>query len=294
MTIFQGSATALVTPMSVDGEKISFKAVKKLLDYQLDNGTDALVVLGTTGEPATMTFEEKTSLIKFVVKYVNKKIPVIAGAGSNCTQTAIEYSKIYENLGVDALLHVTPYYNKCTQKGLLEHYKAISKNTNLPIILYNVPSRTGVNIAPETVKALCDYQNIVGIKEASGNLEQVAEIKRVCGDRLDIYSGEDGLVLPIMALGGKGVISVASNIAPKMVSEMCSSFFEGNIEKSREIQLKLKPLIKALFSEVNPIPVKAGLNLMKIGTSTLRLPLITISKQNLKILKKEMLKLNLI
>jgi len=294
MTIFQGSATALVTPMSADGEKISFKAVKKLLDYQLDNGTNALIVLGTTGEPATMTMEEKTSLIKFVVKYVNKKIPVIAGAGSNCTKTAIFYSKIYENLGVDGLLSVTPYYNKCTQKGLIEHYTAISKNTNLPIILYNVPSRTGVNILPETVNTLSLCPNIVGIKEASGNLEQVAEINRLCGDRIDVYSGEDGLVLPILALGGKGVISVASNIAPQMVSEMCSSFFEGNIEKSRKIQLKLKPLIKALFSEVNPIPVKAGLHLIGIGTNTLRLPLTTISKQNLKVLKKEMKELNLI
>ena len=241
-----------------------------------------------------MSQEEKTEVIKFAIEYVNKRVPVIAGAGSNDTKTAISVSKLYESLGVDALLHVTPYYNKCSQKGLIAHYSAISENTNLPIILYNVPSRTGVNLLPATVNILSKQKNIVAVKEASGNIEQICEIIRLCGENFDVYSGDDGLTFSVLSLGGKGVISVASNIVPKTISEICKAFFEGNFVESRRKQLTVNPLIKALFSDVNPIPVKSALNLMGTNVGVLRLPLTPMESDLLDKLKLEMTKLNLL
>jgi len=294
MTIFKGSATALVTPFSESGTKINFDALKDLIDFQISNGTKALIILGTTGEASTITLEERIKIIECAVSHTNKRVPVIAGAGSNDTMVAVNNSKIYESLGVDGLLIVTPYYNKCTQKGLIEHYKKISDNVNLPIILYNVPGRTGVNILPSTVKELSKIKNIIAIKGASGNLEQVSEIARICEDDIDIYCGDDALILPVLSVGGKGVISVASNIVPDLVNKLCESFFEGEIEESRQYQFLLNPLIKALFLEVNPIPVKTALNLMNKKAGGLRLPLTSMETENIEILKSEMIKLELI
>ncbi|MDD3397609.1 MAG: 4-hydroxy-tetrahydrodipicolinate synthase [Clostridia bacterium] len=294
MTIFKGSATALVTPFSESGTEINFDALKDLIDFQISNGTKALIVLGTTGEASTITLEERIKIIECAVSHTNRRVPVIAGAGSNDTMVAVNNSKIYESLGVDGLLIVTPYYNKCTQKGLIEHYTKISDNVNLPIILYNVPGRTGVNILPSTVKELSKIKNITAIKGASGNLEQVSEIARICGDDIDIYCGDDALILPVLSVGGKGVISVASNVVPDLVNKLCESFFEGEIEESRQYQFLLNPLIKALFLEVNPIPVKTALNLMNKKAGGLRLPLTSMETENIEILKSEMIKLELI
>lgn len=292
MSLFKGSAPALITPFSQDGLKVNFEVLKKLIDFQIENNSAAIVILGTTGEAATMTLEEKIEVVKFAVDYVNKRIPVIAGSGSNNTQIALETSKNFEELGVDGLLIVTPYYNKCTQKGLISHYKKIAESVNLPIILYNVPGRTGVNILPQTVKELSQIKNIVAIKEASGNIEQISEISRTCD--IDIYSGDDAIVLPILTLGGKGVISVSANIVPDLMQDLCDQFFKGNLEESRKLQFKANPLIKALFSEVNPIPVKTALNLMNFNTGALRLPLSEMENINLEKLKNEMINLNLI
>lgn len=279
-TLFRGVATALVTPFSEDGTKVDYEAFEKLIDNQIQNGVSALVFLGTTGEPATMTQEECDEVIKFAVGYVNHRVPVIAGAGGNNTRVAIEKSKRYEEFGVDALLHVTPYYNKATQNGLVEHFTQIANSTHLPIILYNVPGRTGVNILPATLKTLSKIPNIVAVKEASGNIEQITEIIRTCGEDLPVYSGDDGLTYSVLALGGIGVISVASNVVPKRMSELCSSYFYGDIKKSREIQFELLPLIKTLFVEVNPIPAKAALSHLGIINPALRLPLTPMSEEN--------------
>lgn len=279
-TIFRGVATALVTPFSQDGTKVDFEAFKKLIDNQIENGVSSLVFLGTTGEPATMTQDECDEVIKFAVDYVNHRVPVIAGAGGNNTRIAIEKSKRYEEFGVDALLHVTPYYNKATQNGLVEHFTQIANSTQLPIILYNVPGRTGVNILPATLKTLSKIPNIVAVKEASGNIEQITEIIRTCGEDLPVYSGDDGLTYSILALGGAGVISVASNVVPKRMSELCSSYFYGDIKKSREIQFELLSLIKTLFIEVNPIPAKAALSHLGMIGPALRLPLTPMSDEN--------------
>lgn len=279
-TLFRGVATALVTPFSEDGTKVDYEAFEKLIDNQIQNGVSALVFLGTTGEPATMTQEECDEVIKFAVGHVNHRVPVIAGAGGNNTRVAVEKSKRYETYGVDALLHVTPYYNKATQNGLVAHFTQIANSTNLPIILYNVPGRTGVNLLPQTLKTLSAIPNIVAVKEASGNIEQIAEIIRTCGEDLPVYSGDDGLTYSVLALGGIGVISVASNVVPKRMSELCSSFFCGDIKKSREIQFELLPLIKTLFVEVNPIPVKAALSYLGIISPALRLPLTQMTEEN--------------
>lgn len=292
MSLFKGSAPALITPFTEDGLKVNFETLKKLIDFQIENNSAAIVILGTTGEAATMTLEEKIEVVKFTVNYVNKRIPVIAGSGSNNTQIALETSKKFEKLGVDGLLIVTPYYNKCTQKGLILHYKKIAENVNLPIILYNVPGRTGVNILPQTVKELSQIKNIVAIKEASGNIEQISEISRLCD--IDIYSGDDAIVLPILALGGKGVISVAANVVPALMQDICNQFFQGNIEESKKLQFKVNPLVKTLFLEVNPIPVKTALNLMNFKAGALRLPLSEMENINLEKLKNEMILLNLI
>lgn len=278
--IFRGVATALVTPFIQDGTKIDFDAFAKLIEEQIANGVSALVFLGTTGEPATMTQEECDEVIKFAVKHVNHRVPVIAGAGGNNTRVAVEKSKRYESFGVDALLHVTPYYNKATQSGLVEHYTQIASAVKVPIILYNVPGRTGVNIQPSTLKILSKIPNIVAVKEASGNIEQITEIIRICGDDMPVYSGDDGLTYSILALGGIGVISVASNVVPKQMHDLCEIYFAGDINKSRDIQLALLPLIKSLFIEVNPIPAKTALAHLGKMSSTLRLPLTQMSDEN--------------
>ena len=288
MAIFKGAGVAIVTPMTADGE-VNYEVLGEMLEAQIAGGTDAIIICGTTGESATLSEEEHSAVIRYAIKKVNKRIPVIAGTGSNCTATAIKLSKEAEKDGADGLLLVTPYYNKATQKGLIAHYTAIAKAVSLPIILYNVPSRTGCNLQPETIAALVkNVKNIVGVKEASGNISQIAKVKLLCGDDIDLYSGNDDQVVPILSLGGIGVISVLSNVAPKQTHDMCAEFFKGNIEASRRIQLKAMPLIEALFSEVNPIPVKAALNLMGKNVGEPRLPLTVMEPQHQEVLKKAM------
>lgn len=286
MEIFRGSCTAIVTPFSQSGKSINYKTFKKLIDFQIENGTSAIVFMGTTGEASTMTKKEKEKVAKFAVEYVNKRVPVIIGAGSNNTKDAISNSQIFEKLGADALLHVTPYYNKATQNGLIKHYTEIAKSVKIPIILYNVPSRTGVNILPDTVKKLSQIENIVAIKEASGNFEQIVEILKITDKNFSVYSGDDANIFLVLALGGKGVISVVSNLLPQETANICKTFFEGNIEKSRQIQFDLMPIIKALFGEVNPIPIKNALKLKGFKVGIPRLPLTEMEKKNVKNLKK--------
>lgn len=278
--IFRGVATAIVTPFSEDGEKVDFEALGRLVDEQIASNVPAIVFLGTTGEAATMSQEECDEVIKFAVKYVHGRAVVIAGAGSNNTRVAIQKSKRYEELGADMLLHVTPFYNKATQNGLIEHFSHIARATTLPIILYNVPTRTGVNILPQTTKTLSQIPNIVGIKEASGNISQIAETLRICPNDFSIYSGDDALTFSTLALGGAGVISVVSNIVPKQMNDLCNTFFAGDIKKAREIQFELLPLINALFLEVNPIPIKTALAQLGKIRPTLRLPLSPMSTEN--------------
>ena len=273
MAIFKGAGVAIVTPMFEDGS-VNYDKLKEILEEQIASETDAIIICGTTGESATMSEKEHSEVIKFAVDTVAKRIPVIAGTGSNCTQTAIELSKQAEEDGADALLLVTPYYNKATQNGLIAHYKAIAESVSLPIILYNVPSRTGCNILPETAAYLGkNVENIVAIKEASGNISQVAKLKALAGDSLDIYSGNDDQVIPLLSLGGIGVISVLSNVAPKFTHDMVMKYLEGDHETALNMQLEALPLIDALFCEVNPIPVKAAMNLMGKEVGPLRAPL---------------------
>lgn len=280
MTIFKGTATALITPFVDD--KVDFASLKNLVDRQLAGGVDALIINGTTGEPTTMTHDERTAVAKFVIDYVNKRMPIILGAGSNNTYTAIEYAQEAEELGADGVLVVTPYYNKSTQSGLVAHYKAIADSTRLPIIMYNVPGRTGVNMLPSTVAKLCGYKNIVGIKEASGSVGQMLEIQRLCGDKIDMYCGDDGLVFPCMTIGGKGAISVVSNIIPEYFSEMTGLLLNKNYDKAKDMQLKALPLINALFCEVNPIPIKtAAYWLGLISSDYMRLPMIKMEKTDI-------------
>ena len=282
--IFKGSATALITPFSDNG--IDRDSLRRLLNYQIENGTDAVVVLGTTGEPATMTDEEKTEVIKIAVETLKGKVPVIVGTGANSTAQAIKNSVKAEQLGADALLIVTPYYNKATQEGLVRHYTAIADSVNIPIILYNVPGRTGVNMLPKTVKTLCEHKNIRAVKEASGNMEQIQEVIRLVGGSAQVFSGDDSLTVATMALGGDGIISVASNVVPRFVSDMCKAFFDGDLKKAASMQLQMMPLIKVLFSEVNPIPVKKAAEFMGLCSGTLRLPLTEMSNDNAKELIK--------
>lgn len=284
--IFKGCGTAIATPFTEDG--VNFEEFKKLLEFQIQEGADAIIVCGTTGESSTMTDAERRETIEFAVKTVNKRIPVIAGTGANNTKAVIALSQFAESVGVDGILVVTPYYNKTTQKGLVEHYKAIATSVHVPIILYNVPSRTGVNITPETCQELSKIENIVAIKEASGNLSQIAKIASICGDDLHIYSGNDDQVLPILSLGGIGVISVLSNVAPRRFATMISEFEKGNIKQAQKIQLDSIALIEALFSEVNPIPVKAALNMLGYQFGVPRLPLIELSDNNKERLQKEL------
>lgn len=282
--LFKGCGTAIITPFNENG--VDFKEFEKLIEFQINNSIDAIIVCGTTGESSTMTEKERKDTIEFAVKIANKRVPIIAGTGGNCTSSVIEFTKWAENIGVDSALIVTPYYNKTTQSGLIAHYKAIAEETNLPIIIYSVPSRTGVNITPETCLELSKIKNIVAIKEASGNISQVAEIKALCKDNLHIYSGNDDQILPVLSLGGLGVISVLSNIYPKDTHDIVSNFLNGNIESSINLQIKAIDIIKALFYEVNPIPVKAALNMIGYNVGVPRLPLVEMSdsgKEKLKI-----------
>lgn len=273
---------------------VNFDEFKKLIEFQISEGIDALIVCGTTGEAATMTDSERKETIKFAIDTVASRVPVIIGTGSNNTAAAIEMSKYAESVGADGLLVVTPYYNKATQNGLVAHFRAIAESVKVPIIVYSVPSRTGVNITPETCLELSKISNIVAIKEASGNLSQIANIAHICGDNLHIYSGNDDQVLPILSLGGLGVISVLSNIAPRKTSKMVHDFLDGNIEEARKVQLDSIPLVNALFSEVNPIPVKEALNIMSYNYGTPRLPLTPLTEKNREILIQEMRKFGVI
>ena len=288
MAIFKGAGVAIVTPMTADGE-VNYEVLGEMLEAQIAGGTDAIIICGTTGESATLSEEEHSAVIRYAIKKVNKRIPVIAGTGSKCTATAIKLSNEAEKDGADGLLLVTPYYNKATQKGLIAHYTAIAKAVSLPIILYNVPSRTGCNLQPETIAALVkNVKNIVGVKEASGNISQIAKVKLLCGDDIDLYSGNDDQVVPILSLGGIGVISVLSNVAPKETHNMVMDYLNGDVDKARQMQLKAIPLIDALFSEVNPIPVKKALNLMGWEAGPLRAPLTEMEASHAEVLKKTM------
>jgi len=288
MSIFTGAGVAIVTPMNQDGS-VNFEKFKELIEFQIANGTDAIIVCGTTGEASTLSHEEHLEVVKYCVDVVNKRIPVVAGTGSNCTDTAVYLSKEAESYGVDGLLLVSPYYNKATQNGLYKHFKTVADAVKIPIILYNIQGRTGVNIAPATIARLCnDCENIVGVKEASGNISQVAKIASLGKGTIDIYSGNDDQIVPILSLGGKGVISVLSNIAPKQTHDICAKYFEGDVQGSMQMQLDAIELIDALFCEVNPIPVKMALNLMGMEAGTLRLPLTDMEEANAAKLEKAM------
>ena len=294
MSIFTGAGVAIVTPMKANGE-INYDKLAELLDYQINNSTDAIVICGTTGESATMTEKEHIEAIRFTADYVKKRVPVVAGTGSNCTKTAVELSKEAQAAGVDGCLVVTPYYNKATQKGLIAHYTAIANAVpETPLIMYNVPSRTGCNIQPATAAYLAkNVKNIVGIKEATGDLSQIAKMMSLADGALELYSGNDDQVLPILSLGGLGVISVLSNVAPKYTHDMVMKYFDGDTKGAAEDQLKALPLINALFSEVNPIPVKTAMNLMGMNVGPLRMPLCDMEEDTKAALAKEIEKFGL-
>ncbi len=292
-TIFTGSAVAIVTPMN-DDFSINYAQLGTLIDEQIENGTDAIVICGTTGESATMTDDEHIEAIRYCVERVNKRVPVIAGAGSNDTAYAVMLSKESKQLGADALLHVTPYYNKTSQLGLIRHFNAVADATDLPVILYDVPSRTGVGIQPQTYLELSKHPNIVAAKEASGNISAVAKTISMCGDALDIYSGNDDQIVPLMSLGAKGVISVLANVMPRQTHDICQLFLDGKVKESARLQLDLMGLIGALFSDVNPIPVKEALNLMGKNAGPCRLPLVEMSDSARDALKAELIKAGLI
>lgn len=290
--LFKGSGVALITPFD-KYNKVNYEKLDELIDFHLKNNTDAIIVCGTTGESSTLSNEEKKDVIKYVVEKVNKKIPVIAGTGSNNTKVAIEMSKYSQSIGADGLLIVTPYYNKCTQEGLFLHYKEIANNTSLPIILYNVPSRTGVNISVDTIIKLSKIDNIVGIKEASSNISQVSAILAKTNKDFCVYSGNDDQVLPLLSLGSVGVISVLANIFPKEVHDLCYNFFDGNLEESRKIQFKYLDLINSLFVQVNPIPIKEAMNFLKYDVGNCRLPLCDMDNSKKNILHQNLLKFKL-
>lgn len=280
MAIFKGAGVAIVTPMK-DNQDVNYDKLEELINQQIDAGTDAIVIAGTTGESSTLTMEEHRDVIKAAVEFTKHRVPVVAGTGSNCTRTAIHLSQEAEEDGVDGLLIVTPYYNKATQAGLISHYSQIADSTKCPIIMYNVPGRTGCNLLPETVATLfAAKENIVGLKEATGNMAQASKTMALTDGKIDMYSGEDGLVVPLLSIGAVGVISVWSNVAPAKVHQMCDSFFKGDIETARKIQLEGLPLVDALFSEVNPIPVKKALNLMGMEVGPLRSPLCEMGETN--------------
>lgn len=292
-TVFTGAGVAIATPMNADGS-INFDKLGELIDFNIDNGTDAIIICGTTGESSTMTDEEHIECIKYAVEKVNHRIPVIAGTGSNHTDYAIHLSQEAEALGADAVLLVTPYYNKTSQRGLITHYTAIANSIKIPCILYNVPSRTGVNILPETVAKLAEVENIVAVKEASGNISQIAKIAALCGDKIDIYSGNDDQIVPIMALGGVGVISVLSNCMPFETHEIASLCLENKYPEAREKANRLLEFTNMLFCDVNPIPVKEALNLMGFEVGECRLPLVSMEQEKIDKLKACMQKIGLI
>lgn len=294
MAIFKGSGVAIVTPMKENGE-VNYQKLNELIDFQIDGGTDAIIISGTTGESSTLTEEEHIDVIKACIEHVNKRVPVIAGTGSNCTESAVWMSVEAEQAGADALLVVTPYYNKATQGGLYQHFKKIADAVKIPVVLYSVASRTGVNIAPETVaKLFYDVENIVAIKEASGNISQIADIMHLTNGKIDLYSGNDDQIVPVLSLGGIGVISVLANIAPRVTHDIVMNYLEGRTGESLKIQLDYFPLIKSLFSEVNPIPVKAALNLMGKEAGPLRLPLTEMEDKTKALLAAEMKQMGLI
>ncbi|NLI59091.1 MAG: 4-hydroxy-tetrahydrodipicolinate synthase [Clostridium sp.] len=288
--IFTGAGVAIVTPFTEDG--VNFEKLGELIEIQIKEGTDALIICGTTGEASTMPDDEHKEVIKFAVDKVNKRIPVIAGTGSNDTKHAISLSKYAEEVGADAILSVTPYYNKTSQKGLYRHFKDIAESIKIPVVLYNVPGRTNLNIAPGTVKELSEIDNIVAIKEC--NINQVAEIINICKEDFTVYSGNDDLTVPMLSLGGKGVISVMANIIPKETHDMVNNYLEGNIEEARKLQLKYIDLIKALFMDVSPMPLKAAMNLMGMDVGKCRLPLVDLEEEQLESLKNVLIKYNLI
>lgn len=280
MAIFKGAGVAIVTPMK-NNEEVNYDKLEELIDMQIAGGTDAIVIAGTTGESATLTMEEHADVIRAAVEFTKHRVPVVAGTGSNCTRTAIQLSQEAQEAGVDGLLIVTPYYNKATQAGLIAHYSAIAQSVKTPIIMYNVPSRTGCNLLPETVAALFKREeNIVGLKEATGNMAQASQTMYLTDGKLDMYSGEDGLVVPLMAIGAIGVISVWSNVAPTQVHQMCQSFLDGDLATAQRLQREGLPLVNALFSEVNPIPVKAAMNMMGLEVGPLRAPLSQMGEEN--------------
>ena len=278
-TVFTGAGVAIVTPMNADGS-INFEQFGTNIDFQIENGTDAIVVCGTTGEASTMTDDEHIECIRFTVERTAGRIPVIAGTGSNDTRYAIELSRKAEEVGADALLVVTPYYNKTSQAGLIAHFTAIADSVNIPVILYNIPSRTNINISIDTFVKLSEHENIVGVKEAGGDINYFSKIIAACGDRLDVYSGDDGMIVPVMSIGGKGVISVLSNIMPKETHELCRLCLDNDFVEAGRIQIKLLSLINALFIDVNPIPVKAAMNIMGINAGGCRMPLVEMSGEN--------------
>jgi 4-hydroxy-tetrahydrodipicolinate synthase len=294
MPIFKGAGVAIVTPFTQD-DKVNFEELGKMIDFQIAGGTDAIIICGTTGESSTLTHEEHDECIKFAVEHTAGRVPVIAGTGSNSTAEAIRLSTHAQNNGADALLLVTPYYNKATQKGLIQHYTAIANSVDLPIILYNVPSRTGVNILPQTAVTLAkNVKNIVAVKEASGNISQVAELAALADGCIDIYSGNDDQVVPLLSLGGVGVISVLSNVMPKLTHDMVMSYLNGDVKLSRQLQLSVMNLNKALFCEVNPIPVKEALNMMGWNAGAVRSPLCEMEPQHKELLRKELAAMKLI
>lgn len=288
MAIFEGAGVAIITPFLANGD-VNYLKMEELVEEQIAGGTDAIIVCGTTGESSTMSHEEHLNVIRFVCEKVNKRIPVIAGTGSNSTSEAIYLSQEAEKAGSDGLLLVTPYYNKATQNGLIAHYKAIAAAVNIPILLYHIPGRTGVTMTPQTIVTLCkEVPNIVGVKEASGNFSTIAKIMSLADGCVDLYSGNDDQIVPLLSLGGKGVISVLSNVAPKQTHDMCEAYFKGDVQKSAQMQLEAIELIDALFCEVNPIPVKAAMNLMGKEVGPLRLPLTEMEPQNQERLAKAM------
>ena len=289
MSVFTGAGVAIITPMKANGE-VNYEKLGEFIDYQIENSTDAIVICGTTGEASTLTHEEHIETIRFAADHVKKRVPVIAGTGSNCTETAVYLSQEAQKAGVDACLIVTPYYNKATQKGLIKHYTTVAKSVDLPIIMYNVPGRTGCNIQPETAATLAkDVDNIVAIKAATGNMAQESKTMALAEGRLDMYSGEDGLIVPLMSIGAKGVISVLSNVAPQQTHDICAKFAEGKIEEARQLQFNALELVDALFCEVNPVPVKHALNLQGWDMGPLRMPLCEMEDANLERLRNAMI-----
>ena len=288
MALFEGAGVALVTPFKENGE-VNYEKLEEIVEEQIAGGTDAIIACGTTGEASTMTHEEHLDVIEYICRVTKKRIPVVAGTGSNCTETAVYLSAEAEKRGADGLLLVSPYYNKATQKGLMAHFTAVADAVRIPIILYNIPGRTGVTIKPETIAALCkDVDNIVGVKEAGGSFSAIATLMSLSDGKVDLYSGNDDQIVPLLSLGGKGVISVLSNVAPRQTHDICASYFAGDVKTSASLQLKAIPLITELFSEVNPIPVKAAMNMMGKGVGPLRMPLTEMEPQNQEKLKKAM------